>query len=108
MVRLLVVLAISVMAFGLFAYFCPSIQQEVINGHPTSQAFGGWTWREIGGRNAGLYFNESMNIEGYPYRIQGEVLMIGGFALLVGIMIYPPVKARLHHPEPEQISEKQA
>jgi hypothetical protein len=75
-------------------YFCPAIEQEVENGYPTSQAFGGWTWREIGPRAAGLYWNETYHTS-FPYHIQGAVVIVSGLVLFVGALLYAPVKTRV-------------
>jgi hypothetical protein len=82
----------------------------VQNGYPqstnNSNSFGRGVWEKIGGKSASGDWNDVMSIDGYPYRFLGEILVIGGFALLISTLAYSPIRRRLVLSETGKINEE--
>jgi hypothetical protein len=88
--KLLIILALSFVAVGVVAYFCPALQQN-------SQTEYSDIWgRNVWEKGAVPPSSESMSVVGYPYRLPGEILMIVGFTLLCGMILYPKIRKEQH------------
>ena len=92
--RLALSVGLIVMALGAVVYYCPVIKTSVEPGYPDSSSFGGWTWREIGPENAGMYPNVTQEFS-YPYREPGMVFFLGGLFCFLSTIAYNPVKKLL-------------
>jgi len=94
--RLMLSAGLIVMALGVFVYYCPMIKTNVEYGYPHSTSYGGWTWREIGPKNAGMYQNVTQEYS-YPYQEPGIIFFLGGLVCFLSTIVYNPMKKLLKH-----------
>jgi drug/metabolite transporter (DMT)-like permease len=95
-------LGLVILVLGVFLYFCPAGDQNV---HSQVLGFSKDT-RDVWSRDYSFSFTETMNIEGYPYQFPGTLLMVCGFVLFAGALVYAPVLRRLKPVKAGQVKEE--
>ncbi len=93
-------LGLVILVLGVVLYFCPAIGQEVQSYVPPSSHTDIWS------HDYSPRANETMNIEGYPYQFPGTLLMVCGFALFAGSLLYAPALRRLKPVKSDQVKEE--
>ena len=95
-------LGLVILVPGVVLYFSPAGDQNV-----NSEVLGmSKDTQDVWSRDYSFSFTETWNIEGYPYQSPGTLLMVCGFVLFAGALVYAPVLGRLKPVKAGQVKEE--